>query len=148
VRLTEFTDFGLRALMRLAGEPARLFTTDEVATGFGLSRNHLTKIVNELAKAGVVTTVRGAGGGFRLARPPEDIRLGDVVRILEQRHAMVECFQAGGGLCSLTPDCRLKSKLAAAHHAFYRELDKSTLADCAYPPARDASRDRIAVPAL
>lgn len=148
MRLTEFTDFGLRALMRLAGEPDRLFTTDEVATGFGLSRNHLTKIVNELAKAGVVTTVRGAGGGFRLARPPEDIRLGDVVRILEQRHAMVECFQAGGGLCSLTPDCRLKSKLAAAHHAFYRELDKSTLADCAYPPARDASRDRIAVPAL
>lgn len=64
---------------------------------------------------------------------PENIRLGEIVRVLEERHALVECFRADGGHCRLTPNCRLKGMLAAARFAFYRELDKSTLADCAYP---------------
>ena len=136
MRLTEFTDFGLRALMRLAAEPDRTFTTEEIAEEFAISRNHLMKIVHELAKAEFVVTQRGAGGGFRLSRPPEQMLLGEIVRVLEQRHALVECFQADGGLCSLTPDCRLKGKLAAARMAFYRELDTSTLRDCAYPSTR------------
>jgi Rrf2 family nitric oxide-sensitive transcriptional repressor len=138
MRLTEFTDYGLRAMMRLAGEPQRLFTTDEIAADFGLSRHHLTKIVQALAAQGFLATQRGAGGGFRLARPPEEIKLGELVRVLEERHALVECFRADGGHCILTPRCRLKSKLAAARQAFYRELDSSTLADCAYPLRRAA----------
>ena len=133
MRLTEFTDFGLRALMRLAADPDRLFTTDEIAVEFAISRNHLVKIVHNLAKAGFVVTQRGAGGGFRLSGRPENIRLGEIVSVLEARHALVECFQADGGHCRLTPNCRLKGKLAAARLAFYRELDRSTLADCAYP---------------
>lgn len=91
MRLTAFTDFGLRTLLRLAGEPERSFTTDEVATELRVSRNHLTKVVRDLAGAGYVRTQRGAGGGFRLARPAQSITLGEVVRALERRQALVEC---------------------------------------------------------
>ncbi|MCC7346648.1 MAG: Rrf2 family transcriptional regulator [Variibacter sp.] len=132
MRLTTFTDYGLRALMRLAGEPDRSFSTNDIATEFGISRHHLTKVVRDLADSGFVATQRGAGGGFRLARTPEQITLGEVVRSLEQRHALVECFRADGGDCMLTPQCRLKSRLAAAREAFMRELDMTTLAECAY----------------
>ena len=134
MRLTSFTDFGLRALMRLAHEPARTFTTDEIAREFLISRNHLTKVVRDLSAAGFVTTRKGSGGGFRLAEPPEAITIGAVVRALEARHALVECFQADGGTCVLTPHCRLKGKLAAAREAFLAELDNTTLADVASPP--------------
>jgi Rrf2 family transcriptional regulator, nitric oxide-sensitive transcriptional repressor len=133
MRLTLFTDFALRALMRLAGEPERSFSTGEIASEFGISRHHLTKVVRDLAAGGFVTTQRGAGGGFRLARPAETITLGDVVRTLEQRHALVECFREDGGACVLTPCCRLKPKLARAREAFMQELDATTLAECAYP---------------
>lgn len=133
MRLTQFTDFGLRALMRLAGEPERSFTTDEMAVEFRVSRNHLTKVVRQLAEARYVVTQRGAAGGFRLARPAETITLGAVVRDLEDRHALVECFREDGGACVLTPRCRLKKRLAAAREAFLRELDATRLSECAYP---------------
>ena len=83
MHLTSFTDFGLRALMRLAGEPARAFTTEAMARELGISRHHLTKVVRNLATAGFVATRRGAGGGFHLARPAELITLGEIVRALE-----------------------------------------------------------------
>jgi Rrf2 family nitric oxide-sensitive transcriptional repressor len=134
MRLTQFTDFGLRALMRLAADTHRSFSTGDIAAEFGISRNHLTKVIRDLADAGFVQTQRGAGGGFRLARPPEEITLGEVVRRLEERQALVECFRDDGGCCVLTPRCRLKGKLAAAREAFLRELDETTLAECAYPP--------------
>jgi Rrf2 family transcriptional regulator, nitric oxide-sensitive transcriptional repressor len=133
MRLTAFTDFALRALMRLAGEPNRSFSTNEIATEFGISRHHLIKVVRDLAAGGFVATQRGAGGGFRLARPAETITLGEVVRTLEQRHALVECFRNDGGACVLTPRCRLKVRLARAREAFMQELDATTLAECAYP---------------
>jgi Rrf2 family nitric oxide-sensitive transcriptional repressor len=135
MRLTAFTDFGLRALMRLAGEPDRSFSTSEIADEFAISRHHLTKVVGDLAAAGIVNTRRGGGGGFRLARPPQSISLGEVVRTLEARHAVAECFRQDGGNCVLTPRCQLKAKLALAREAFLRELDRTTLADCAYPAA-------------
>src|SRR5215470_14875269 len=132
MRLTSFTDFALRTLMRLAGEPARSFATHEIATEFGISRNHLAKVVRDLADAGFIMTQRGVGGGFSLARPPQSISLGEVVRALEGE-ALVECFREDGGACVLTPRCRLKTRLAAAREAFLRELDATTLAECAYP---------------
>ncbi len=135
MRLTSFTDFGLRALMRLAGAPDRSFTTDEMAREFAISRNHLTKVVGDLARAGYVATQRGAGGGFRLARPADTIRIGAVIRSLEARSVLVECFQGDGGACVLTPRCRLKGRLAAAREAFLRTLDETTLAECAWAPA-------------
>ena len=133
MRLTLFTDFALRALMRLAGEPTRSFATSEIAAEFGISRNHLAKIVRNLADSGFITTQRGAGGGFALARPPQAITLGEIVRALEDGQALVECFREDGGACVLTPRCRLKGRLAAAREAFLRELDATTLAECAYP---------------
>ncbi|HZP78142.1 MAG TPA: Rrf2 family transcriptional regulator [Pseudolabrys sp.] len=133
MRLTAFTDFGLRALMRLAGDPGRAFSTAEIAAEFGISRHHLSKVVQDLAEAGFVATQRGAGGGFRLARPAPSITLGEVVRRLESRQALVECFQSDGGNCVLLPRCRLRAQLAKAREAFMRELDGTTLAQCAYP---------------
>ena len=132
MRLTAFTDYGLRTLMRLASTPERTFTTDEMASEFAISRNHLTKIVQDLARAGYIKTQRGAGGGFKLAVAAETLTLGTIVRLLEQRYALVECFRGDGGFCTLTPQCRLKSKLAAAREAFLKELDQTTLAECAY----------------
>lgn len=134
MRLTAFTDLGLRALMRLAGEPDRSFTTEEIANEFAVSRHHLTKVVGDLARAGYVATQRGAAGGFRLARPAEAISLGEIVRTLESDQALVECFRADGGACVLTPRCRLKRRLAAAREAFLRSLDATTLAECTYRP--------------
>ena len=134
MRLTAFTDFGLRALMRLASTPERVFTTEEIAQEFRISRDHLIKIVRDLAAAGLVRTQRGAKGGFSLAKPAAEITIGDVVRRLENRHALVECFRSDGGDCILTPGCRLKRHLAAAEEAFLRELDGTTLAECALPP--------------
>jgi Rrf2 family nitric oxide-sensitive transcriptional repressor len=145
MRLTSFTDFALRALMRLAGEPTRSFATSEIAAEFGISRNHLAKVVRDLADGGFIATQRGVGGGFSLARTPASITLGEVVRALEGGSALVECFRDDGGACVLTPRCRLKAKLAAAREAFMRELDSTTLAECAYParakanPARGAA---------
>ena len=141
MRLTSFTDFALRAMMRLAGEPDRLFTTEAIADELQISRNHLVKVVRALAEAGFIATQRGAQGGFRLAQSAADVTLGDVVRQLEARHALVECFRSDGGQCILTPRCRLKSRLAAAEQAFLAELDKTSLADCAIP-AR-APRGRV-----
>jgi Rrf2 family nitric oxide-sensitive transcriptional repressor len=145
MRLTAFTDFGLRALMRLAAEPERSFSTSEIAAEFGISRHHLIKVVGDLAQAGFVTTRRGGGGGFRLARSAQSISLGEVVRALEARHALVECFRQDGGNCLLTPHCRLKGKLASAREAFLSELDRTILADCAYP--NPSQRRRVPAPA-
>jgi Rrf2 family nitric oxide-sensitive transcriptional repressor len=131
MRLTSFTDYGLRALMRMASAPNRAFSTADLAQEFGLSRHHLTKIMAALASGGIVSTRRGGGGGAVLARPANQIRLGDVVRLLEAGHPLVECFAATGGTCTLIGCCRLKSRLRSAEAAFLADLDRSTLADVA-----------------
>ena len=133
MRLTSFTDYGLRMLMRMAASPGRAFSTAELSAELRLSRHHLTKIMQRLAGAGVVATRRGSGGGAVLARPPAEIRLGEVVRLLEAGHALVECLGPGGGDCSLDGRCQLKFRLRAAEAAFLADLDRSTLADIAVP---------------
>lgn len=138
MRLTSFTDFGLRALMRMASEPERAFSTAELADEFALSRNHLTKIMTALAQAGIVATRRGGGGGAVLARPADRINLGEVVRQLEAGQSLVECLQAAGGDCTITGRCRLKARLRSAEAAFLADLDRSTLADVALPPMERA----------
>lgn len=133
MRLAAFTDYGLRVLMRLADSPDEPMTTSGIAEQFEIPYNHLAKVVQDLARGGFVTTQRGSGGGIRLARPASGITLGQVVRFLEQRYALVECFRADGGACVLTPRCRLKPRLAAAREAFMAELDKTSVAACAFP---------------
>lgn len=132
MRLAAFTDYGLRILMRLADAPERRFSTAELATQFRVSQHHLTKVVQDLARGGFITTQRGSGGGISLARDAATIGLGEVVRHLERRFALVECFQADGGECVLEPRCRLKARLASAREAFFDDLDRSTVADCAW----------------
>ncbi len=133
MRLTSFTDYGLRALMRMASAPERGFSTAELAEEFGISRNHLIKIVQRLVRGGIVTTRKGSGGGAMLARPAVEVRLGDIVRLLEEGQALVECFARGGGDCPIDGRCGLKVRLRRAESAFLAELDRSTLADIALP---------------
>ncbi|MFO8126954.1 RrF2 family transcriptional regulator [Yoonia sp.] len=131
MRLTTFTDYGFRMLMRMASAPDRAFSTAELAAEFGLSRNHLSKIMQRLAKAGYVETRRGSGGGAILAMPADQIRLGAVIRLLEDGQPLVECFAANGGACTIDGHCRLKPRLRSAKAAFLTDMDQSTLADIA-----------------
>lgn len=133
MRLTSFTDYGLRMLMRMASAPERAFSTTGLAEEFGLSRHHLRKIMQRLAAAGIVETRRGVGGGAVLAKAPSDIRLGDVVEILEAGQPLVECFGSGVSECTIDGRCRLKSRLRRAEAAFLADLNRSTLADIALP---------------
>lgn len=141
MRLTSFTDFALRALMRIASDPNRSHSTAEIADEFGISRNHLTKAVATLAAAGIVETRRGTGGGAVLAKPAEHLKLGDIVAVLEQGSALVECFQPQGNLCVITPTCRLKGALSGAKQRFIEELNGYSLADIALPAGFEAHHD-------
>ncbi|MFQ8430432.1 Rrf2 family transcriptional regulator [Amaricoccus sp. W119] len=138
MRLTSFTDYGLRMLMRMAGTPGQPVSTGELAREFGLSRNHLAKIMQRLARGGLVETRRGGGGGAVLGREPAEIRLGEVVRLLEEGQPLVECFGSGGGLCAIDGRCRLKARLRHAEARFLEDLDRSTLADIALPASAAA----------
>lgn len=133
MRLLASTDIALRVLMLLGRqEPGYNINVVMMASQLGgLSRNHLHKIVQDLAALGVVRTVRGAGGGVALAKPLSEVRLGSLVRALESEQAMVECFLADGGNCALDSGCRLRAMLRTARECFYESLDQHTLADCA-----------------
>jgi Rrf2 family transcriptional regulator, nitric oxide-sensitive transcriptional repressor len=132
MRLLASTDIALRILMLLGREkPEQPVNVERLARELGgLSRNHLHKIVQDLAFHGVLRTIRGAGGGVLLAKPLEDVRLGQLVRALEQDQPVVECFRADGGFCSLEPGCALRFMLREARESFYASLDRRTLADC------------------
>ena len=134
MRLTSFTDFALRTLMRLAADPDRSFTTEEIAQTFGISRHHLTKVVRELADCGFISTQRGSGGGMRLARPATEITLGVVVRRMEATQPLVECFRKDGGECVMTAECHLRARLAHAREVFWADLDRTSLQECAWAP--------------
>ena len=108
MRLSEYTDYTLRVLMYCAAHRERLVTIGELAEYHGVSKNHLMKVVNDLAHQGLIETTRGRGGGLRLLKEPGAIRIGDVVRATETDFRLVECFDPRTNLCSLTPSCRLK----------------------------------------
>lgn len=137
MRLATFTDYGLRVLMRLADTPDEAVSTGQLAEEFKISQHHLAKVVQDLGRGGFVQTQRGKGGGLRLARPAPTITLGEVVRHLEQRFALVDCFRADGGTCVLQPRCRLKRQLAAAQEAFINELNLTTIEECRWPDSEN-----------
>ncbi|CCJ79339.1 Nitrite-sensitive transcriptional repressor NsrR [Cronobacter dublinensis 1210] len=103
----------------------RMTSISEVTQVYGVSRNHMVKIINQLSRAGYVTAVRGKNGGIRLGKPAATIRIGDVVRELEPL-SIVNCSSA---FCHITPACRLKQVLGGAVERFLQELDNYTLAD-------------------
>lgn len=144
MHLTRYTDYALRTLIYLAlkgGEPA---TIQEVAQRYGISQNHLMKVVHKLGTLGYVRTVRGKGGGVSLAQRPPEINVGRVVRDTEPYFAMAECFEPDGR-CVIAPVCRLAGALQEALDAFLAVLDRFTLADLVHNP--HALGSLLAVPA-
>jgi Rrf2 family nitric oxide-sensitive transcriptional repressor len=129
MQLTLYTDYSLRVLIYLGLRRDRLSTVSEIAESYGISRNHLVKVVHNLASLGFIQSTRGKGGGLSLARAPEHINIGDVVRHTEQNFNIVECFDGKNRACPITAVCRLKGVLSDAASAFMRVLDGYSLAD-------------------
>ena len=128
MRLTTFSDYSLRVLIYLAADPDRRATIAEIAKAFDVSENHLMKVVHFLGKAGWLRNLRGKGGGLELARAPDDIRIGAVVRDCESQ-LTAECFDRATNRCVITPACQLRHALKEASDAFYSTLDQYTLQD-------------------
>ncbi|HEY8254602.1 MAG TPA: Rrf2 family transcriptional regulator [Rhizomicrobium sp.] len=129
--LTFYSDYSLRLLMYVSVKRDGLVTIQEVADAYGISKNHLMKVAFELGRKGFLETVRGRGGGLRLARPPEKIGVGEVVRAMEEDFTMVECFEPKTNQCVITGPCRLRGALSRALKAYFAVLDEYTLADLA-----------------
>lgn len=129
MRLTKHTDYALRVLMYAAAFPERLVSTEEISEAYGISTHHLLKVVNLLGRIGLAEVRRGRQGGLRLARAPEAITLGEVVRATEADFHMVECFDGPTNTCPIVKVCGLISPIAEAREAFLRTLDGYTLAD-------------------
>ena len=134
MKLTSFSDYSLRVLMYLALNRERLATIPEIAAAYDISENHLMKVVHQLARSGVIESVRGKGGGVRLAQAPEDIRLGGIVRASEGSAPIVECLSDEVSSCRIAPACRLTAVLSRAFDALYATLDEYTLADLVQSP--------------
>ncbi|MDB5409309.1 MAG: transcriptional regulator, BadM/Rrf2 family [Rhodospirillales bacterium] len=132
MRLTTYTDYSLRTLMYLAVAPGGLASISEVAKAYGISRNHLMKVVHQLGRAGDVETARGRRGGFRLARPPAELNLGVLVRRLEPDLEIAACFGHSNS-CVVAPACLLQGALNRALQAFLSVLDGYTIADLVVP---------------
>jgi Rrf2 family transcriptional regulator, nitric oxide-sensitive transcriptional repressor len=129
MQLTLHTDYALRVLLYLAHFPERKASTAEISLAYGISKHHLVRVVQSLAQGGFVTVTAGRGGGATLAKRPEEIRLGDVVRRTETSFRMVECFDMATNTCPITGVCGLKGRIANARDAFLAELDKHQLSD-------------------
>lgn len=129
MRLTLFSDYTLRVLMYLGVHREGLSTISEIAQAYDISRNHLMKVVHHLGMNGYLETIRGKGGGIRLARPPAEINVGEVVRLTEKDTVLVECFGNQPSGCCIVPACELKDVLYQATEAFYQVLDRYTLQD-------------------
>ncbi len=107
-----------------------------ISDAFGISRNHLVKVVHFLGKTGYLATKRGAGGGFSLALAPNEIRLDILVRRTESNLHLVECFSPAENTCRLSGACRLKGILFEAQESFFKTLRRYTLADLVESPTR------------
>lgn len=129
MQLTQYTDYSLRVLVYLSlKKPDDLATITDISDFYGISRNHLVKVVHNLANHGFIHTIRGKHGGMRLSRPPEKITIGEVVRQTEPHFEMAECFNRNNR-CAITPVCALKNILAEARDGFLDVLDRYSLTD-------------------
>ncbi|MGC1498116.1 MAG: Rrf2 family transcriptional regulator [Sulfitobacter sp.] len=128
MQLDKFTDYALRVLMMLAVRAPARVPTSEIATTYGLSENHLSKVATQLVREGFVLSERGRSGGLVLARPAPDICIGAVVRAMKRDSPVVECFGTDTS-CLILPACGLRDPLAQAQEAFFATLDRYSLAD-------------------
>ncbi|WP_139559710.1 RrF2 family transcriptional regulator [Methylotetracoccus oryzae] len=132
MQLTQFTDYSLRVLIHLARLPTPgVATVSDIARHYAVSRNHLVKVVHNLATHGFIQTTRGKGGGMQLARPARMIGVGEVVRVTEPNMNLVECFDPKLNECRIVRGCYLKAILHEARRSFMQVLDHYTLADAA-----------------
>ncbi len=129
MQLTIFTDYGLRSLMFLAAHTDRLCSVREIADHYGISYNHLVKVVHRLSQLGYVHSVKGKGGGIKLAGDAKTLSLGDLVKDLEPNMDIVECFNRDTNTCRVSGSCQLKHYLFDAKKAFIASLNCRTLAD-------------------
>lgn len=129
MKLSAYSDYAVRVLMQTALRSPQRATVAEVALTFGISRHHLVKVVHDLGRHGYLATQRGIGGGFTLARAPEDIRLGDIVRLGEESETVIDCLDGENHFCRLLPACRLRGVLDEAATAFFAVMDRYTLAN-------------------
>lgn len=130
MRLTMYTDYSLRVLIYLGlRDREQLSTIQEIADAYQISKNHLMKVTYDLGQYGFIETIRGRGGGIRLAMEPESINIGAVVRKTEEDFHLVECFNPDNNLCKISADCRLKGVLAEALKAYLHVLDQYYLSD-------------------
>lgn len=129
MKLTSFTDYSIRLMMYVAVRNDRLVSIREVSEVFGISRNHLMKIVHSLGKEGFLETVRGKNGGFRLGMPAEQINLGKLIRYTEEDLNVVECFDDNNNNCKIIERCMLAGVLQMALNSFFDILDKHYLDD-------------------
>lgn len=129
MQLTTFSDYALRVLVYLALQQGRLATISEIATAYDISENHLMKVVHHLAQHGYVETVRGKGGGLRMAHQQEDIGIGSVIRSTEGKTGLLACVDTQEVICCIQPSCRLMGILNEASAAMFAVFDKYTLAD-------------------
>lgn len=129
MQLTLFTDYSLRVLMYLSENQDRLCTVKEISARYGVSNNHIVKVVHKLAQLGYIRSQKGKGGGIALLKKPEDINLRDLVASLEPGFMLVECFDASSNTCKITTACRLKGILGEALKSFLDTLGRYTLAD-------------------
>ncbi len=134
MRLTTFSDYSFRVLLYLAAGPEKLATIGDIAKAYGISENHLMKVVHQLGRLGYIETVRGKGGGMRLAKPASAIRVGSVLRATEDGFELAECMTEGAN-CRITRACGLKHAFGEALEAFLKVLDGYTLDDLARPGA-------------
>ena len=135
MKLSLFSDYSLRVLM-FAALKRDAFRVNEVTVAYGISRHHVAKVINTLARLGYLETRRGRGGGILLARPAGEIRIGKVVRETEDQPVIVECFDAATNTCPISGSCLLKGALAQAMNAFYATLDRHTLDELVNGPQR------------
>jgi len=129
MRLTIYTDYALRTLIYLAADKNRLCSIGDIADSYRISKHHLMKVAQELAAGGFIETIRGNGGGIRLAKSAQSIRVGDVVRRTEADMFLVGCFDPDGRGCRIEPACRLQAALHEALESFMQVLDGYTIAD-------------------
>jgi Rrf2 family nitric oxide-sensitive transcriptional repressor len=129
LQLSAYTDYSLRVLTYLAVNGGEKSSIQEIADAYGISQNHLVKVVHQLGKLGYVETTRGRGGGIRLGKAPRDIRLGDVARHMEPHFNLVECFDPESNSCPISSACNLRLYIHEAREAFFAVLQSHTLAD-------------------
>ncbi|MDQ6987913.1 MAG: Rrf2 family transcriptional regulator [Mariprofundaceae bacterium] len=129
MHLTQYTDYSLRVLIYLGTHPERRVNISEISEVYGISRNHLVKVVHQLSHNGWITTIRGKGGGMHLTFSPEQINIGTIIRQTEPHMNLLECFDKPNDKCAISSACALKHVLYQARKAFMNVLDQHTLAD-------------------